>query len=534
MITVLAPESAKHAALLVTAALRRSVSLSQVELFSGEQIQAHTYGLVVAINPDKEITEHINKALSRNCRLKIILFGSLTEELMNLLDVQHRDWPSQLVAAACSKQALAGKYAESSARIHYNDLVWGLQAKSWQRPLERFDFTNEWNNLGYGAVRADKSDWSIAMPVEANESCSLAEISSYDFEGLAYSALRDLDHSSILWFNRANGPIDSFEWKVVEDFISNWRGSDLPCIPVIKEVPHGYDCCVTMRLDCDEDIESARDLRHEYHRLEVPFSLAIHTGNLQDPSQHQLIQEMSAEGESILSHSATHASNWGGSYTAAVEEASLSAMALKKLTGQSPKYAVSPFHQTPSFALQALADCGYSGCIGGIISCNPEFLIARGGELAKMPRRFIGHSQQHMLHGECLLDKEDPLETSKRAFNLAKETGMLFGYLDHPFSERYSYGWKDEASLINAHRDLILFIKRSTERPLFLSEDSALDFLQFKSGIQIVEHDQEFVVCFDDKTNTMSQNACIEYRGDKFLALNGLNLHKGTSNKTSL
>ena len=109
MITVLAPESAKHAALLVTAALRRSVSLSQVELFFGEQIQTQTSGLVLAINPDKEITEHLNKALSKNCRLKIILFGSLTEELMYLLDVKHRDWPSQLVAAACSKQALAGR-----------------------------------------------------------------------------------------------------------------------------------------------------------------------------------------------------------------------------------------------------------------------------------------------------------------------------------------------------------------------------------------------------------------------------------------
>lgn len=527
MIIVLAPKNSQPAALLVTAALRRSTTFGQVELISSALVEAHqAYDLIIAINPDQEISEYLTKEISKKRSIKVILFGALTEGLMHLLDAAPREWPSQLEAAACSEQALAGQYAESSAMIHYNDLGCGLQAQSWQRPLERFDFTNEWNNLGYGAVRADRSDWSIAMPIQANKSCSLAEISSNEFDGLAYAALKDLNCASILWFNRANGPIDSFEWKVVEDFISNWRSSDLPCIPVIKEIPHGYDCCITMRLDCDEDVESARDLRHEYQKLEVPFSLAIHTRNLQDPNQHHLIREMAAEGESILSHSATHASNWGGSYAAALDEASFSAEALKKLTGKTPKYAVSPFHQTPSFALQALADCGYSGCIGGIISCNPEFLLARGGELAQTPRRFIGHSQQHMLHGDCLLEGADPLETSKRAFGLAKETGMMFGYLDHPFSERYSYGWSDEVSRINAHKDLILFIKNSTERPLFLSEDSSLDFLRFKSGIQIVDRDQEFVVCIDDTANSMTHDACIEYRGETFKATNGLTLLK--------
>jgi len=526
MIIVLAPQSAKQAALLVTAALRRSAAFSQVELFFGGSICAQTYDLIVAVNPDVEVTQHLRRALSGRSPTKVILFGSLTQELLDLFDVKHLEWPSQLVAAANSKHALAGNYAESNASIQYTRLASSLGSRSWRRPLERFDFANEWNNLGYGAVRADQSDWAIAMPVQANESSSIAEIASHDFAGLAYSALADLDHSSILWFNRVNGPIDSFEWRIVENFLSSWRKSDLPCIPILKEVPHGHDCCVTMRLDCDEDIESARELRREYHQLEVPFSLAIHTRNLQDRRQHQLVEEMAGEGESILSHSATHASNWGGSYRSAIEEASLSAQALKKLTGQSPKYAVSPFHQTPSFALQALADCGYSGCIGGIISCNPEFLLARGGELADMPRQFIGHSQQHMLHGDCLLEGADPLETSKRAFELAKETGMLFGYLDHPFSERYSYGWLDEMSRINAHRDLISFIKNTAERPLFLSEDSALDFLLFKSRVQIIDHGQAFVVCINDSTGPIIHDACIEYRGDIFKATNGYILNK--------
>lgn len=526
MILVLAPDTARRAAHLVTAALRRSASFSQVVLASGSKVQTHAFDLIVAINADADITDYIKKLLAGKCCIKIILFGSLTQELMELLNAKKRDLPSQFLTSAYSKHALAGKYAESSAYIQYTNLASELGARSWRRPLERFDFANEWNNLGYGAVRSDYSDWAITMPVTVNDENLIAEVASCDFGGLAYSALTNLVSSSILWFNRPNGPIDSFEWRVVENFMSNWRKSDLPCIPILNDVPHGYDCCVTMRLDCDEDIESARNLRQEYRRLEVPFSLAIHTRILRYRSQHLLVQEMASEGESILSHSATHSSNWGGSYGSAMVEASLSAEALKKLTGQSPKYAVSPFHQTPTFALQALADTGYSGCIGGIISCNPEFLLARGGELAEMPRRFIGHSQQHMLHGDCMLEDGDPLAISKRAFELANETKMLFGYLDHPFSERYSYGWTDEASRVNVHRDFILFIKNSVELPLFLSEDSALDFLQYKSAIQILDQYQSFVVCIDDSANLTTHHASVEYQGETFKVISGLVLSK--------
>src|SRR5690606_27172436 len=109
-------------------------------------------------------------------------------------------------------------------------------------------------------------------------------------------------------------------------------------------------------------------------------------------------------------------------------------------------YAVSPFHQSPQYALEALCDVGYSGCIGGIIRNDPEFLLARGGELAGFPVGFIGHSQQCMLHGDCLLEAGDPLAIYKMAFDQALETRSLFGYLDHPFSERYQYGWVDEES----------------------------------------------------------------------------------------
>lgn len=150
------------------------------------------------------------------------------------------------------------------------------------------------------------------------------------------------------------------------------------------------------------------------------------------------------------------------------------------------RYAVSPFHQSPGYALHALADIGYQGCIGGIIRNDPEFVLARGGELAGLPAGFIGHSQQCMLHGECMLAEGDPLAIFKQAFDLARDTGTLFGYLDHPFSERYAYGWQDERSRIDAHRALVAYIRQSSDKPLFMNEDIAMDFVRAKSLTQVV------------------------------------------------
>ena len=103
MIIVLAPKSSQPAALLVSAALRLSTSFSQVELISSSLLEAHqACELIIAINPDQEISEYLTKEISKKRSLKVILFGALTEGLMHLLDVAPREWPSQLEAAACS------------------------------------------------------------------------------------------------------------------------------------------------------------------------------------------------------------------------------------------------------------------------------------------------------------------------------------------------------------------------------------------------------------------------------------------------
>jgi hypothetical protein len=319
--------------------------------------------------------------------------------------------------------------------------------------------------------------------------------------------------SAVLWFNRTVGPCDSFEWRIVENFLSSYRAADLPCHPVLSEIPWGFDAAITSRLDCDEDVESARSLFQAYQRMGVPFSLAVHTQNLAVEGHYAILRDLLADGGAVLSHTATHAPNWGGSYAAALHEGLSSAQLIEQGIGQRPRYAVSPFHQTPPYALQGLSDAGYAGCIGGIIRNDPEFVLARGGSLADLPPGFVGHSQQCMLHGHSMLAEGDPLAIFKQAFDLAFETRTLFGYLDHPFSPRYAYGWSDEVARAAVHEEFVAYIRARTVKPLFMNEEAAMDFLRVRALTQVVL-DGDVVRAWNSSGVTTSLTPGVELAGE--------------------
>ncbi|RQP65327.1 polysaccharide deacetylase [Burkholderia ubonensis] len=494
MIGVLYPALCAAAGRLVLAAVRRSVSTSQAQVISRSALLAHAPAIIVAVDVPDSWGEALVQWLSAS-RGKLVVFGRVPVALAHHLGCESHVWPQALAAAARSAPAATYETAESRAIVGYTPLSASLGGRAWTRAFERFDFTDEWNNLAFGAIRADDSIWAVRQPIDVPQSARLASVHLDGERQFAYAALWDLDAASVLWFNRAVGPCDSFEWRLVENFFSAHRAGRLGCQPVLSEIPWGYDAAITSRLDCDEDIESARPLWNAYKRLGIPFSLAVHTTNLANPAQHGILRELVADRDAaVLSHTATHAPNWGGNYDAALIEGCESKRLIEAVTGKLVRYAVSPFHQSPPYALEALSDAGYAGCVGGIIRNDPEFLIARGGALAGLPEGFIGHSQQTMLHGDCMLREGDPLVTFKQAFDLAFETRTLFGYLDHPFSERYQYGWPTEALRIDAHEQLIAYISSRAGKPLFINEDAALDFLLAKSRTRVFDEDGAFRV----------------------------------------
>jgi peptidoglycan/xylan/chitin deacetylase (PgdA/CDA1 family) len=484
MIGVLFLNDSAEAGRYVLAAVQRSVSTVQAQRISRGALDVAADTVVVVNAPDA-LGDELHKWLHDRPR-KLVVFGRMPRALAELLNYQVSESPAELGEAARSAAAPSYEWRESVAAVRYTQLVQTLGVRSWHRAFERFDFTDEWNNHGFGAIRADASIWGVAELAQVSSDFELAAVHIGGVRSFSYAALWSVGPSSVLWFNRQVGPSDSFEWRAVEQFLSGYRAQQLPCHPVLSEIPWGADAAITSRLDCDEDVESARPLWQTYRRLGVPFTLAVHTQNLANPAHFPILRELIADGGAVLSHTATHAPNWGGSYEAALQEGLVSAALIRDVIGHRPRYAVSPFHQTPPYALQALSDAGYDGCIGGIVRNDPEFVIGRGGVLAGLPAGFVGHSQQCMLHGDCMLAKGDPLATYKEAFDLAFESNTLFGYLDHPFSSRYTYGWLDEPARIAAHEQFIAYMKGRAAKPLFMTEEAAMDFLRYKSLTQIV------------------------------------------------
>lgn len=503
MIKILSDNKSLDAAILVEAALKRSVGITAVSRITKMGMLINKPQLLVVIDPDPDTARFLIKHLEQN-KIKLILLGKLPENLLDYLGLYEDEWPNLDLDWSRSKSALPNQVSESSGTINYNDRAGLLGFGEWQRALERFDFSDEWNNLGFGRITTDRSIWSLAQPIKGGSDV-IAEIMIPGTDSFAFASLIDRRNSSVLWFNRAVGVIDSFEWRLVERFLSSWKYKILPCLPVFLEIPWGYDAAVTMRLDCDEDVASSEILMNAYLEMDIPFSLAIHTSLLEDERNVDFVKTALKKNVAILSHTQTHAPNWGGSYSSALAEAKNSALALIDLTGTEPHFCVAPFHHAPDFALHALSDSGYLGCIGGIIKNDPEFLIARGGILAELPQGFVGHSQQHMLHGDCISFSDDPIKTYKLAYDMAAATKTIFGYLDHPFSDRYTYGWTDENQRLMIHKLLIEYIRGVKHRAVFMSETEVLSFLLYKGGFSSEPSSDGFILThnndFSDSTN---------------------------------
>lgn len=376
------------------------------------------------------------------------------------------------------------KIPQNNYKILYNSYL------RVERAFERFDFTDEWNNLGYGAITQNSSNWSIADMNLSREGFAeiLAEVKTMCDEFVCvFVGIKETDGEAHLVINREAGLVDGIDYWIVEDFLLNYKSQRYGSLPILSEIPYGYKSAVTMRIDCDEDIASGNRLADLYFEKEFPFSMAIKTD--QEFTQENIDSMLSVieRGGSIVSHSHTHAPNWGGSREQAKWEAET---AREKLQSVLPKdynyeWVVSPFHQNPQYAVKGLVDAGIKGFVGGIIKNDPEYLQARAG-FVSTGENIITHSQQCMLHGDCY--HETGLEIYKQSFSNHYNTNTFFGFLDHPFSD-YKYGWNDEEERLQAHSEFVDFIK-SHDDVWYANLIDAMNFLWVKAGTKIwVEND---------------------------------------------
>ncbi len=341
-------------------------------------------------------------------------------------------------------------WGESAVRLRYPPHpVWRGPPPYGERPLWRFDFTDEWNNLGHGRIRADNGPFALACRAEAGPDTQV--LAALDRAGGCYAALRDRPDTSVLWVNRPVGPVDGLDWRLVERFVADWRAEDLVCLACLEDVPFGFDATVTMRLDCDQAIATARPLFELYRDHGVALSLAVTTGLTMDGDDLALLDAVARNG-AVVSHSVTHPADWGGSRAAAEVEAAASRRWLEERTGAPCPYAVSPFHQNSREAIAGLAAAGLEGFIGGVIHNDPEFLLARSG-VVPFGSGLVSQSHQCMLHGDCYHRAGRDLIVYRQALDAHRAARGILGYLDHPLSATYQYGWTDGTEQVAVHQE---------------------------------------------------------------------------------
>ena len=506
----------QYAAEIVTTALVRSFTAAQI-VTHGESASGDDCAAVVWINPTDDCSGELAETLGSG--RKTVVFGRIGPRVAEVLGLEYRgsiDWPRGW--ADCQGTA-ASHHDESPVVVEYGDThPLAAQSPLVRRPLCRFDFADEWNNLGFGRIRLTGDPWSLQTAATVNDATAIARLAGPQDDHLVYAALRETSSGAALWFNRPVGPVDSLEWQLVESFLGDYRPDDLPCFPYLSEIPAGYNGAVCARLDCDEAVASAHSVVELYGEYKRPISLALLTGQRIDDADLQLLRDVVAKGGSVVPHSHRHYANWGGNYRRACGEARQSRAWFQQHLGEAApvRYAVSPFHQNPPYAVAALADCGFDGFVGGIIASDPEYLLGRAGRVPLAPRPMVSLSAQCMLHGDCYRRYGDSVDVYCESFDRHMAARAIFGYLDHPFSTRYQYGWTDEATQLGAHRGLIEHIGQQTDI-WWASLVDVLDFLRRRDAA-LVEVDRGGRLSIGGPSDPNSAPLAFRWKGCEIVA----------------
>ena len=507
-------EDRKHPAIdIILYGFYRSFSTSQVSLVTGDNLPKDCGGLVV-IDPSDEVIPVLKKVIPYG--VKILLLGKLGEQVAQFIGVNVHDFSNEIREMEIINDHM--RYSSTQYAIKYlKDNITSEYTALTYRYLCRYDFEREWNNHGYGRITIDGSIWSLCHSADAFDSTPIAVIQHENGEIMgAYATITDKRNASILWFNRPVGPIDSLEWTVVEKYFSQYRKDDLACFPVLMEIPFGYEAAVTMHIDCDEALASGDELLDLYISHHVPFSIAVKTGQKITSDDIRFMRKVIEHGGSVVSHSVSHYDNWGEGLKSAYKEALESRRWLENhiTKGVPVKHAVSPFYKNPPYAVEALGMAGYTGFISGIISSDPEYLMGRAGVVPFVDSTIVGHSQQCMLHGDCYHRYGNSIDPYIESFENHVKGKAIFGYLDHPFSERYWYGWLNEEERLNVHECFLTHIKKIGD-VWFCSLDECLEFLEYRNDISIWI-DTQGKLCVDEPSSLGKMEYSVMWKGEIF------------------
>lgn len=485
----------------------------QKALIRSHPVKSEGFKIYVFISPTDESFQLI-KELSEN-KSKIIILGSITASVASLLGLSfvEEGFPFNK-SIACLDENKAFNASDLYISYYDHELLRYLPYK--QRFFTRFDFTNEWNNHGYGRIGVENDCLSVKTVLSSINTTSLAKVYCNGDPISEFMIVKDFEKSSVLYINREVGLVDGLDWTIVEQFCSSYRSENLPCAPLLKDLPHGLKGVASARLDCDQSVINSESLVNLYKSYDINLSLAITTGIDISAEEISFLNNYHLPKGSLVSHTVNHFFNWGSEYSVAFNEAARSKDWLEKNVNaiDNVQYAVSPFHTNKPYSVEALSDAGYKGFVSGIIHNDPEYLMAVSGQVPFTNKKIVSHSQQCMMHGDCYHRYGNSINPYKEAFNFSYKAEKMFGYLDHPFGD-YDYGWSSEEERLKAHEEFIKYIN-SHDGVAWLTIGEILDFVYKKSTIKIYldEFDNLIVPDFD---NDSEHKVEILYKGSSYV-----------------
>lgn len=461
----------------------------------------------IYISPTDEMYDEIcSNAKNRN---KILIFGTLTPKIGSFLGLGVQNHNFELDKASTEIDH-AKAFNTTEYRLRYISHSLNQNVPYEIRHFARFDFTDEWNNHGYGRITVDKSIWSVSSVIKNETAKSLVIIEDSHGFVSEFATLKDFETSSILYINRPIGLVDGLDWLMVENFLCRYRINELVAAPLILDLPKGVQGVVSSRLDCDQSIINAKPIVDLYKTYGINISLGISTGIPINQNDIDFMLEFHNNSGSLVSHTVTHYYSWGRDYAHALEETTKSKQWLEEhILGLKVDYAVSPFHSNEPFAIQALADAGYKGFISGIIHNDPEYLVSVSGEVPFVTTPIVTHSQQCMMHGDCYHRYGNSIHPHIEAFEMHLKAGKLFGYLDHPFGG-YDYGWTSEEERLGAHREMIETISNHPGI-VWWTLTQLLDFVDRKSKTLLEITNNELSIV------SKAPDVVVEYRGQLYV-----------------
>jgi len=446
--------------------------------FEIEEALTCDHRLIVLICPsDKELSYAL--AFSASYRdAKIIVIGKACDQITQKLGLQPAE-VSESNSFTLPKANSLG--SESLAQVCYLTEVSDFYPITLNRPALRYDYSDEWNNWGFGHIQPRPHLGCLSSWVTCSRNSEIIFGVNIDQILVPLVSFVSFDFSDILWINRDIGISDLPEWSFVEFYISqSFYGY---AFPVKAELPKDVRLA-SCRVDCDEDICSSAPLVSLYKNYSFPVSLAV-TTSIMGRNEIDFLTKVYSSGCSILSHSHTHPFDMGRSYPKSYSELQLSKHLLEVSLAISVSGFVNPFHHLPSCAVRAAIDAGYTYVVGSLSTRHTYNVSLRAGTTPIEPLSpLLLHNQQFMLHGD-IANRPSSFEQLKQVLDYRDRASSIISYLDHPFSKRYSYGWNSETDRLRYHEELIKALVDRDYR--FVSLDMLATYLDCRRKLRISE-----------------------------------------------